>query len=514
MKITISKGLVGINSISSVGAMLLNSLITIWLQQYLLNRVSPEEYSLIAVLGALMIVMPLFSTILTSSISRFIIEAFSNNDSQKVTQIVSTIFPFLFTLSVIIALLGYFTVRYINKILVIDPAQLFTARIMLSIMLFSFVLRLLLAPFSIGLYVQQKIVILKMINIGTILLRIMLLAILLLNISTSVIWVVASSTISELIGLFLITYISCNQIPELRYRRKEFRRSLVKPLLAFGWWNSIGQLGSIIRSALDPIILNRYATSVDVTVFYLGSLADRLIRRITSVGISPILPQLTAMHANNQKERIAKIFLRLGRFSVWVTFFMIGYLFVYGKEIFQIYLKTNYTIYSSASTVMLLLIGYLPMAYCITGLNYIVVATAKNKAYMIITALSQLLNLAITFYLVVFLKMGAVGSAAATLITGTIVTLFAYLPLSFKIIDVTLKQLFTETIIPGFIPGLFSIAIWFALREMIHPSNLLELFYSFLPGAGLYILVLLRWSLRPEDRRDFEQIAKRIKRLI
>jgi len=381
---------------------------------------------------------------------------------------------------------------------------------MLAIMMFSFVARLLLAPFSIGLYVQQKIVLEKSINLGLVLIRILLLAFLLFRVNTSVIWVIVSSTVSEMLGLVIISIISCKQLPELRYKRKEFKRSLVKPLMTYGWWNTIGQMGSMIRSALDPLILNRFATSVDVTTFYLGSLADRLIRRVTSVAMSPIIPQLTAMHATDQKKRLASAFLRLGRLSVWATFIMIGALLVLGKEVFQLYLQNNFSIYSSVPTVMVLLLGYLPIAYCITGLNYIVVATARNKAYMIFTALSQILNLILTFYFVAYLKMGAVGSAWATFISGTIVTLFAYLPLVFKIIDVNVKDLIKETILPGFMPGFFSIIIWFILREIIHPENWLELSACFLPGAGVYILILFKWALRPEDKSDLNQVLKRL----
>jgi len=511
VNVTISKRLTLINSASSIGAMLLNSAMAVWLQQYLLKRISADEYSLIAVLSAVMVFLPLLTTILTSGIGRYVVEAFAKNDIERVTQIVSTMFPLLVVAAFFVAFIGYFAVQYINIIVKISPSQISNSRVMLAIMMLSFVVRLLLAPFGIGLYIQQKFVLENLINFGSILLRILILYILLFFISTNVVWVIAAQTFSDLFGLFLITLISHRQVPALRVKIREFRFSLIHTLVTFGWWNVIGQFGSLIRSAADPLILNRFATPVDVTCFHLGSLPDRLIRQVMSTAINPILPQLTALHATDRKDRIASVFLRLGRLSLWATMIMISPLLIYRKELFQVYLQEKFSSYSSVPLVMALLLAYLPIAYSITGLNYIIVATAKNKAFMIITALSQSLNLLLTFYFVGFLHLGAVGSALGTFIAGSIVTIFGFFPLSFKIVNITMPDFIKETILPGIIPWVGAAVVWIILKGLIHPSNWIALGCCVFLGMIVYIIILFIWCLQPVDRADLQIIMKTIK---
>ena len=75
--VEISKRLVFINSASSLLAKVLNVSILVWLQQYLLRRISTEEYSLYPILMAVMLLVPLLTTILISGLSRYIVEAYA-----------------------------------------------------------------------------------------------------------------------------------------------------------------------------------------------------------------------------------------------------------------------------------------------------------------------------------------------------------------------------------------------------------------------------------------------------
>ena len=56
--IQISKRLVMVNSASSILAKMINVSVLVWLHQYLLSRISPEEYSLYAVLVSIVVLLP------------------------------------------------------------------------------------------------------------------------------------------------------------------------------------------------------------------------------------------------------------------------------------------------------------------------------------------------------------------------------------------------------------------------------------------------------------------------
>jgi hypothetical protein len=83
----ISKRIVLINSASSVATQVLHFSVLVWLQQYLLRRISPEEYALYPVVMAVMVFSPLLTVFLTSGLGRFVVVAHAR-DERQVTQIV------------------------------------------------------------------------------------------------------------------------------------------------------------------------------------------------------------------------------------------------------------------------------------------------------------------------------------------------------------------------------------------------------------------------------------------
>jgi O-antigen/teichoic acid export membrane protein len=509
--VRISKRLALTNSAASAAGMLLNAAVTFWLQQYLLRRIGAEEYSLISVLSAVMVFLPLVTAVLTSGIGRYIVEAYAEGDEERVTQIVSTMFPILFLVSILVSILAFFAVRYVYVIVKIESAQVQPARIMLSVMMFSFILRLVLSPFASGLYVRQRFVLQNVINFCITLFKGALLLFLLLAVSTSVVWVIVAQTTGDLIGFCIIVSLSRRMVPSLSYRRGKFRWNLVRSLVSFGGWNAIGQIGGMIRSAADPLILNRLATPVDVASFNLGAQADRMIRHLISTALHPVQPQMTAMYAKNRDDMLSAAFLRLGRFAMWASMLMIVPLIVFRQEFFQVYLRERFQTYVPATVVMPLLLSYLPIAYSITGLDQIVVATAKNRGYMVFTSLSQLLNLILTFFFVATLHMGAVGSALATFCAGAAVTLFAFFPLAMKLTKLKVREYLRRTLLPGIAPAIAGMAAWILLRTLVTPSTWLELCLCVLCGVVVYLLVLVAWCLQPKDRTDLNTVYQALK---
>ena len=72
MNVPIDKKLALVNSASSLATYGIQISVLVWVHQYLIRRMSPEEYSLMPVLNSLLLIFPLFSTILTSGISHYV----------------------------------------------------------------------------------------------------------------------------------------------------------------------------------------------------------------------------------------------------------------------------------------------------------------------------------------------------------------------------------------------------------------------------------------------------------
>ena len=91
----INKRVIFINALSSAAARILRVTVLVWMFSYLLRRVPQEEFAIYALVTALLVFAPLFSSFFTSGISRYVVEACARGDERRATQIVSSIFPVL-----------------------------------------------------------------------------------------------------------------------------------------------------------------------------------------------------------------------------------------------------------------------------------------------------------------------------------------------------------------------------------------------------------------------------------
>ena len=68
------------NSASGLAEHFVNLLVQVWLYQYLIKRISPEEYSVYPVVTALLVFIPPMLVVLTSGLTRDTVEAHTRSD--------------------------------------------------------------------------------------------------------------------------------------------------------------------------------------------------------------------------------------------------------------------------------------------------------------------------------------------------------------------------------------------------------------------------------------------------
>ncbi|MFH1371543.1 MAG: hypothetical protein ABII09_09705 [Planctomycetota bacterium] len=507
-QVLISKKLVFINSASSLATRLINVSVLLWLHQYLLRRVTLEEYSLYPVLMAVMVFVPLLTTVLTSGLGRYLVEAYTKGEERLVTQIVSTMFPLLLGAGVILLALGWTFAWYIDHILTITPNRLWDARIMMFLLMFSAAVHLPSAPFCTGFYVRQKFVLLNCIRLGTELMRIALLFLLLIGISTRIVWVVVATVSADICRLIVQMVISHQLIPAAKFRLGEIRWTLAKKLMTFGTWHFIGQVANSIRVASDAIVLNKLATPFDVTCFNLGSLPYRQIDQTSSALLVPLWPALTTMHVLRRKESLRNAYLQCGRYALWGACFLAIPAIVYRRELVALYVGEKFL---PAATVMALLLLLYPVAYGNLIMYHVAYATAQLGPVTRRVVIIHGVNLLLTLYLVGVRQMGAVGSALSTFLVGLVGGPLLMYPIGWKMVDVGFNKWFRETLWPGLLPGLIAAAIWIGLKSLNSPKSWLIVGAYISMGWLSYVLILFMFCLQPRDRDDIYMLIEKVK---
>ncbi len=513
-RVEISKKLVLINAASAVLTRLLSLAVIFWLQQYLLNRVSYDEYSLQPLLYSVMMFAPLFTVILTGGLGRFITVAYARDDDEEVTRICSTMFPILCVAAVLFLALGWTFAWYSDRLLNIAPELVWDARIMLGLLFFSVAIRLPLLPFGTGFFVRQKFALFNGITFLSTILRHAILLTLLFTVSTRLLWVIIATVIADMVQLAIVTPLSMRMLPALRVRRKNFHWPIAREVSSFGGWQFSMMIGNTLRTALDPIVLNLYATSWDLACYHLASLPFQTIWQLISMAKGNLNPSLTAMHAAGAQDRLRGAFLRGNRLALWLFLMPSLPLALFAQPIMDLYVGPDQWL-----AALLLQANFLAMLTMIPSLMFssIAEATGKLREFCLLVLFANVVNLGLTFVFVAYLGFGAIGSCLATGVASAIFYPLFIWPLSRKTLGTTFREWSVEVMWFGILPSLCSAPVYLLGSYLIAPGSWFQLGLFLALGGIVYVISLYSLAARARDREDIsrsiEMACVRIKRI-
>jgi O-antigen/teichoic acid export membrane protein len=509
--VEINRGLVAVNIFSTVCTHLISIGVLLWVNQYLLKRLSAEEYAIFPIVVALFLFLQVFTSILTGGISRYVTEAYAKSDLSRVTEIVSSMFPLILVSVLGFWALGGIVALNVEHLLLIEPEQVPYAQQMLGFMVFGHGIVLLAMPFSVGLHVRQKFIWLNMIKLGEQLLRLFLLMFFLFEVSTSVYWVVVSTQIAVLTAMGVTVLVSTRLIPELRFVPSAFRRGTMKQLSSFGGWMMLGTLLYRIRNSADVIILNRLSTAVDVNAFHVGRLPDRQMDVLLTLVSINMQPPLIAMHAADREESLRRAYLRGNRYHLWVTLVVGVPLFVFANELVILYAGEMYII---AAAVLQLRCATYPFTYANHMLHLVCMAKARVRTFFLIVSAGAVVHLVAAYVLAGDYGMGAVGVAIASFVVAIAVQLFFLWPMGLRMLSLPFNRFARETLVPGYMPAAGALATGYGLRHALEPQSLVAVGLSAAACLLVYVILMAAFSA-PEDRKDvlilFRHIRSRFK---
>lgn len=502
-EIIIGKKRLALNSASSLFTWLINVSVIVWLVQYLLKRVSTDEYSLYVVVMSIIAFVQLIQDVIRTGIARYIMEAYAVQDDRSIMQICSTMIVINSCIAILVFLFCAIFVYYIQHILSIQSNLVNQAQIMLLVLSFSFSFRLALSPFTVGLYIQQKFVLQNTIRVGGSLLRITLLFIFLFGISTKVIWVVLSTEIANIVVFLCNMFISRKFVPQLKFAFKNVDWQRISNLISFGSWNLLSQLGDTIYKYADPIILNKLSSAVSVTNFHLGITLKRQFDSGISSLTAPIVPNLTAYFAQKDFNNLSKSYLRYGRYMLWIYSFFTIPLIIYSGIIVNLYVGDRFE--NAAIVIMLLFLSQFStlgnmMVYKLS------IATGQPRPLAICSIISQVLNLAVTLFLVGVLNYGAIGSALGTFLIAVFLRPILEIPIGLRLSQTKFTSWLKYTIVPGYLPAILLAAILYAIKVLNPPVSWSTVIFYTILGQIVTAAFLFTFCTQDDDKQDLKNI--------
>ncbi|SFE78855.1 lipopolysaccharide biosynthesis protein [Roseivivax sediminis] len=495
--IVLSRRLVSVNSASSVANRLLSVTVLVWLFQYLVNRLPTEEFAIYPVVMAVMVVAPLFFSLFTGGMARFLIDAYARSDFDAVRGVVSSVLPVLIGAVALFWMVGLTFALNVEKVLKIPVGSEVEARAMMALLVLTYGIRMLVSPFTLGFQIRQAYVELNILEIGRELLRISVLTLFFLLAGPAVVWVVVATAISELVLSAVAVWRSRRLVPELTFDRAFASFAVARRLTSFGIWTSLGQLGGIMYTNAATLILNLHGTPMDVTCFFLGATLYRQTEMLIITAIGPLLPVVTALNATGDRVRLATTVLRGGRYALWASMLIATPAIVFSDIFVRLYIGDEY---GRAALVIILFMSIFPVNQATALLAMTALATGRVRAFYLPAFIAQAAGLSIMLALASWYGAGAIGMAAALALVTIASQLLYFWWLNLRLIGAGFSAFLASTLVPGLVPAVVGAGVWIGMRFLVTIESWVELFACGAAGAVAFGLAILVFGLEPAAR--------------
>ncbi|MGD1881861.1 MAG: hypothetical protein ACFB11_05980 [Paracoccaceae bacterium] len=505
--VVLSKRLVAINSASSVLARVVNFTVLLWVYQYLLRHLPADEFAILPLVTALMVFGPLFFSFFIGGIVRYMIDAYAKGDFEEMRRVASSLFPVLLAFSAFILPLGLYFAVNIEKVFNVAPQVVDDAKIMIALLMVSFVFRMISVPFTTAYAISQRYFEKSLLDVAGDLIRAGLTVGFLLGFGPAVIYVVVATVIAESLMNAIMLYRSFRIVPELWYERRLFSFALARELTGFGLWTTLDRLGGVMHTHAATLILNIFGTAVDVTAYYVGATFFRQIESTIKLAALPLQPAVTAMNALNDKARLAATVLRGGRYGLWVSMLVAVPMTIYADVFVQLYLGSNY---EAASWVIILFMVIFLFTQPTILLATTAMATKSVREFFLPAFLFQCFGLALMFVFAAIFELGAIGVTLGLTISTALSQLLYFWHFCLKLTGRRFSEFFQTTLVRGLIPACVAGVAWVLLKFGMPPDTWAALLMQGFVGACVYVLALLAFCLDAGEKHDLQALKAKI----
>lgn len=500
----------GVNISSSLITAVIRITVLVWINQYLLRRIAPEEYALLPIITSLMVIAEMFPLIFNQGIQRFMVAADARGDDERLAGVVSSMMPVLASLSALVLIGGGMAVFWIDRLIRVDPAYLADARLMLLLLVLGLALQIGSTPFRTGLSVKMRFVEQNLVLLATEALRVILLLVLIFGIGPRILWVVVASSSGSALNILVLIFYTARVLPEARFRWGAISRQTMWQLTSFSLWTLVQIFNRGILRAAPALFLNHAGSAVDVASYHVGNLADMQLRKLQAQSMSPLMPALTSLHARDGDAPMQNLYYLGGRYFLWAMLFLLPPLMVFAHPLIRLYTGG---LYGDAATVMILLFAAYPFTWASAMFYHVAYAVGQVRTFNLCTLATGLAQLGGMVYFVFARDMGAIGAALGMSAGFIAAQLLVMWPYGLKLVQGSWGRFAAQTLLPGLAPFAVALLACAIYAHFLPIRSWAGVGLGSLVSALVYVATLYGACMRPEDRdlarRAWRKIARK-----
>ncbi len=485
------------NTLSNWTGITINTIITILLTPYILNRLGAERYGIFSIVFGIMHYMVLLEFGIRGAVARFASKYIQSQNTSSLSGVISITVMFSLGLGTVSILLGYgiglvaldffhISADYHTQTLILFVA--FGMNMMLSLLAYS------LSGVLIG---SQRYDLLNIQHIMSDLLRVLFVVVFFSFGWISLSGWAAAIVLASVCGLLYLLYTSHYLQPKLTISMKAIKMDILKEMLSFSGWNIFLQLSWLITCSANPIIIGKFISAEMVPLY---SIPFMLVTRLqTAVGglTSTLMPHASSALNTGDKDALAHLLKRGTYMASSLVFPIGGLLLVMCKSLFNVWLPAGY---ENSWMIFAILMVSFSGSITQTTSYYILLGGGDIRGIAIGYILAAISSVALGIYFVYYLAWGIAGAAIALVIPNFISYCIFQPWCASKQVGLSLRRYLAESYIRPILCSLPSIALGCLMVNLLPPPNLIvwaaEFFIALIPIAIFVLTGVLNWPLR------------------
>lgn len=413
-----SHRLIMMNMIWSFISLFISYLMNFLITPYVTENIGVEAYGFVSLANTFVSYIDLIAVSLNAFAGRFIAIEYHRGNKAKAGRYFSSTLLADAVMAAVILAAGSITVYKLDSLLHIPAYLDRDVKLLFAIVLFRYALTVLRTAYDAAAFIAERIDIAERMQSRAYIIQGVLLLVLCLCFKPHV-WYVGLAAAGAALFLLIADYGVCRKLtPDLKFERSGCSVGAVSEIISAGIWTSVNNLGNVLNSGLDLIIVN---LMLDASVMGMISvdkslevLAGALIMKVSA----SFKPSCLKLYAGHKTDELAVLLKNAMKFTSSLCNLIAAGFIACGYDFLKLWLPGQNTDFLFKISVIVLM-SVIPTGM-VHPLYYVYTLTRKLKLPCFITVAMGVCNVISMIILLKFTSLGAYAVVLTTLVINCV----------------------------------------------------------------------------------------------
>lgn len=471
--------------------------ISFFLSPYIVKNVGVAAYGFVGLANNFISYASLITIALNSMAGRFVTIKIYEKDSDGTNRHFSSIFTANLILALIMSVIGFFVVFFLEKLIQIPSNILPDVKILFLMLFLKCILSTIGSTFAIATFATNKLYIDSMRQTESNILRLVIIVALFLAFEPKVCYIGITSFVTGFYAFGFNIYYTKKLLPDVKIRKNLFDIKAVLEIVSSGVWNLITKLGMLLQDGLDLLITNIFIGAVSMGVLSLAKTIPAIITGIVGTLVGIFMPHFTILYAEKKQSDLVKAVKQSMKIMGILATLPIVVLIVCGKEFFALWQPTQDA--NQLHILSLLTCAGLIFNGGISCINNVFTVVNKLKVNSIVICITGIISMGIVFVLLKTTDLGIYAVAGVSTVVVTVKNLVFTVPYGARCLKQKWYEYYPDVARPAVFVAASSIICIF-IKNIIFFNGWLGLFVMSAVTAAISCAIGMFVVLNKNDR--------------